>query len=86
MQCGAAEVQLRHMAFVFNFYLFRSRLRQLSSKATQMFSQFHIWLELWGILCADRGHIQGVTHSTIQQVIRKLFSHLNRNIFLSLGG
>ena len=50
-----------------------------------MLGQLQPWPHDTRFFRCHRGHVQRVDHGTCQQIIRHLFGHLQRHIFLCLG-
>ena len=80
------QVHIGHNAIVENIDGFDRFVGHLADEAAQMAGQFHPRAHNLGFFGRHRGHVQRVFHCPIQQIVRHLFSHLQRHVFLRFGG
>ena len=78
------RIERRGLAVKFNADSGQTIAVHLPQKFAKFATKRHIGTQDRRFLGADRGHVEGICHRTIDQEIRHLFSHLEGDLFLRL--
>ena len=80
------EVHLGHGAIIKDVDRLDRLVGHLADEGPKMAGQLDPRAHHGGLFGGDIGHVEGVRHGPGQQVVRHLFGHLQRDVFLRFGG
>ena len=85
-RCNRLHIELGRRAFDLDRDVIEIVVGKLPYERTQFLRQRHIGFQLRCLFSRQAGHIQRIGDAAIDQIIRQLFGHLNRDIDLRFIG
>ncbi|MCY1367063.1 hypothetical protein D9M69_539790 [compost metagenome] len=81
----SARVHGRSRTIKKHFHFLNRLVRHLTDKGTQNLCELDERLETRRFFRCDRRHVDGIGYRALDEIIRHLFGHLDRHIFLCFG-